>query len=346
MSHRVPGFLQRLLGVVPLVIATSFVVLPAATTWADAAGPTDFQSSVVSIDPATPQIHPSIIGGDSFLRLRVDRGTEVDVLGYRSEPFIRFLADGTVEENRASASYLISKSRLGDDLPADFVDDAPPQWHTVADDGDYSWHDHRMHWMSNSDPPGKQPGDVVLQQTVHLLVDGVAVQLVVESVWVAPASTVPTWLGGAAGLAVGAALVVARRRRWSGLLAVDLAALATVVGTWQYLSLPSETGPRPVWFLLPAVALVAAGMAAVLQLRQRTNDLTAHALLLLCGANLVGWGWLRREGFTKAILATDAPGWLDRFATAAAISGGLLAAGCGLAALVHVIVRPVSSPAT
>ena len=191
MSHRAPGLIQRVLGVLPLAITASVLILPAATTWADAAGPTDFQSSVVSIEPATPQIHPSIIGGDSFLRLRVDRGTEVDVLGYRSEPFIRFLADGTVEENRASASYLISKSRLGDDLPADFVDDAPPEWHTVADDGDYSWHDHRMHWMSNSDPPGKQPGDVVLQQTVHLVVDGAAVQLVVESVWVAPASTVP-----------------------------------------------------------------------------------------------------------------------------------------------------------
>ena len=347
MQRRPPGFARRALVVLPLVIAVGFLALPASTSWADAAGPTDFKSAIVSIEPATPQIRPSIIGGDSFLRLQVERGTVVDVLGYRGEPFIRFLADGKVEENRASASYLISKSRLGDDLPDDFVDDAPPEWHTAADDGDYSWHDHRMHWMSDSEPPGKQPGDVVLQQTVTLLVDGVTVHLVVESVWVAPASTVPVWLGGIAGLAVGALLIRCRPRPWSGLPVVDLAALTVVVGTWQYLSLPAETGPQPVWFVLPVVALLAAGAVAVQRLHRRTHDeLLTHALLLLCGANLVVWGWLRREGFVKAILPTNAPGWLDRFASAAALSGGLLVAGAGLAALVHAIARPASSRVT
>lgn len=318
--------------------------MPATTTWADAAGPTNFQSSVVSVEPSTPQIHPSIIGGDSFLRLQVDRGTVVEVLGYRSEPFIRFLSDGTVEENRASASYLVSKSRLGDDLPSDFVDDAPPDWQPVAGDGDYSWHDHRMHWMSDSDPPGKQPGDVVLQQTVNLVVDGEPVSVVVESVWVAPASTLPLWLGGSAGLAVGGLLVRYRRRQWSGLPLVGLTALAVVVGMWQYLSLPAETGPRPVWFLLPMVAALAAVGAAVLRLGRRGDELVGHALVLLCGVNLVAWGWLRRDGFEKAILATDAPAWLDRLASAGAITAGLLAAGAGMAALVHAILRPTTSP--
>ena len=329
-----------------LCAVAGFLALPASTTFADAAGPTDFQSSVVSVEPATPHVHLSILGGDSFLRLQVDRGTAVEVLGYRSEPFIRFLADGTVEENRASASYLVSKSRLGDDLPADFVDDAPPEWHTVANDGDYSWHDHRMHWMSNSDPPGKQPGDVVLQQTITLLVDGEPVLVVVESVWLAPASTLPMWLGGVTGIAVGTLLIRFRQRPWSGLLVVDLAALCVVVGVWQYLSFPAETGPRPIWFALPGVAVLAALVAAVSRLRRREDELAVHALMLLCGVNLVGWGWLRRDGFAKAILATDAPGWLDRFASAAALTGGLLAAGAGLAALVHAIVRPATSPAT
>ena len=154
-------------------------------------------------DPATPQVHASIIGGDSFLELRVDRGTAVEVLGYRSEPFIRFLADGTVQENRTSASYFVSKARQGAALPADFVDDAPPAWHTVATDGRYAWHDHRVHWMTDSRPPGRHPGDVVLREQVPLLVDDVAVSIIVESVWMPAASRTPVWLGAIVGLAAG-----------------------------------------------------------------------------------------------------------------------------------------------
>ena len=74
-----------------------FVALPTGAAAADSAGPTDYRSRIVAIDPATPQVHASIIGGDSFLELRVERGTAVEVLGYRSEPFIQFLADGTHE---------------------------------------------------------------------------------------------------------------------------------------------------------------------------------------------------------------------------------------------------------
>lgn len=320
------------------VVTTLLVVfaLPAATSWADEPGPTDFRTTVVAIEPATPELHPSIIGGDSFLRLRVDRGTEVEVLGYRGEPYIRFLADGTVEENRASASYFVSQSRLGDDLPADFVDDAPPQWHVVATDGDYSWHDHRMHWMSATDPPGKRPGDVVLQQRIELLVDGDPVALVVESVWMPAPSSVPSWLGGAAGLA--AAFVLTRRAvRWSALQVAALAGLAAVLGAWQFLSLPSETGPRTLWFTLPLVATIAFGAVAVGRLLGRAASLTEHALLLLGGANLLVWGWMRRDGFAAAILATPAPGWLDRFTAGAALSAGLVAAGLGLVALVRAI---------
>lgn len=327
------------------VVTTLLVVLalPAATAFADEPGPTDFRSRIVAIEPATPALHPSIIGGDSFLRLVVDRGTEVDVLGYRGEPYIRFLADGTVEENRASASYFVSRSRLGDDLPADFVDDAVPEWHVVATDGDYSWHDHRMHWMSATDPPGKRSGDVVLQQRIELRVDGEPVALVVESVWMPAPSEVPGWLGRIGGL-VAAFVLVRRPNRWSATPIAALAVLAFVLGAWQYLALPSETGPRTVWFTLPLVAAAALGAVAVRRARERPDALLDHALLLLGGANLLAWGWMRRDGLSAAILATPAPGWLDRFATAGSLAPGLVAAGFGLYALLRAIVA--GEPAT
>lgn len=317
--------------------------LPAGTALADAAGPTDYRTSIVSIEPAIATIHPTIIGGDSFLRLVVDEGTTVDVLGYQSEPYIRFLADGTVEENRASASYYASRSRLGADLPDDFDESATPEWHVVATDGDYTWHDHRTHWMTNSRPPGKRPGEVILRQSVVMVVDGVTTEIIVESVWLSAPSALPVWLGGAVGLAIGG-LTGLRRRFATALPLVDLSLLALVVGVWQYISLPAATGPKPVWWAFPAVAVVAAVAFAVA--RRRPAGLLEHAALLLAGVNLVVWGWQRRDGFDKALLATNAPGWLDRATSAAALGGGLVAASIGLAALVRVIVAPPREPAT
>jgi hypothetical protein len=325
-----------------IATATLFLALPAGVAAADAAGPTDYQTRIVAIDPPAPQLHVSIIGGDSFLLLRVDPGTAVDVLGYRSEPYIRFLADGTVQENRASASWYVSRSRGGTELPADFDENAAADWHTVATGGQYAWHDHRTHWMSEGRPPGKRPGDVVLRQDVALLVDGSPVTITVESMWMPAASTVPAWLGAAGGLLVGVLAGFAARPRWRGAPALALAVLATIVGGWQFRGLPAETGPQVVWFALPAIATLSLAALCALQWR-RAVALSAHALRLLAGVNLVLWGWARRDGLGKAILPTDAPGWMDRGATTAALSAGAVLVVAGLVALVRAIVSPAGA---
>ena len=41
---------------------------------ADSARPTDFRSEVLAVDPPTPSIEVSIVGGDAFVLLRVDPG--------------------------------------------------------------------------------------------------------------------------------------------------------------------------------------------------------------------------------------------------------------------------------
>lgn len=325
-----------------LAALAAFLALPAGIAAADAAGPTDYQTRIVAIDPAAPQLHASIVGGDSFLLLRVDRGSEVEVLGYRSEPYIRFLADGTVEENRASASWFVSRTRLGAALPEDFDETAEPDWHVVATSGEYAWHDHRTHWMADGRPPGKRPGDVVLRQDIALVVDGAPVTITVESVWMPAPSVLPVWLGGALGLAIGLLAAAGGRVRWRSAPALALAVLATAMGAWQYTGLPAETGPQVVWFALPAVAAASLAAVCVLQWR-RAASLTGHALVLLGGVNLVLWGWMRRDGLAKAILPTDAPGWLDRAATVAALGAGLLLTAAGLVALVRAVVSPASA---
>ena len=318
-----------------LFFAGGVVALTPGTAAADAAGPSDFQSRVVSVEPATAALHLSVEGGDSFLMLRVDPGTRVDVPGYQGEPFLRFEADGSVLENRASLTYAASRSRYGSAASA-VEPDTTPDWHQVSSDGEYAWHDHRIHWMSPNDPPGKVPGDIVLRSQIKMTVNGAAeVVVTVESVWLPAPSPWPAWLGGALGLAVAAATYALRRVRWSRLLLADLATLAVVVGWWQYRSLPPETGPRVVWFALPLVALVAAAARVAVR-----SGLSAAALMLLAGANLAAWGWDRRDVLMRPVLPTDAPWWLDRVASAAALTGGALLSAVALVALGTAVVAP------
>jgi hypothetical protein len=86
---------------------------------ADPAGPTDYRSEVVAVEPPTPTIEVGIIGGDSFVELTVASGTEVVVLGYQGEENLWFRADGTVWENRNSPSTYLNEDRLGGgEIPA------------------------------------------------------------------------------------------------------------------------------------------------------------------------------------------------------------------------------------
>ena len=88
-----------------------------ATAFADPAGPTDYRSEITSIEPATPTIEVEVLGGDSFVQLKVDPGTEVTVIGYRGEEYLWFQPDGSVLENQNSPSTYVNADRYLDTLP-------------------------------------------------------------------------------------------------------------------------------------------------------------------------------------------------------------------------------------
>ena len=154
-------------------------------------------------------------------------------------------------------------------------------------------------------------------------VDGVDVSVEVATDWLHRPSRVPLYVGAgiAAGL-VAVALVLRRRLAWV-LLAVAVAAAG--IGWWEYASLPSETGPLSVWWLLPVVAAGSAALALVLGYR-----LVSYALVLLGAIELGAWVVIRRDGAFRALIPTDAPFWLDRgvlaAAAAAAVMTGIAAA--------------------
>lgn len=316
MNRSIPGaVLGALLGVL-------LALMLGGPAFADPAGPTDYRSEIVSIDPPTPTIAAEIIGGDSFLQLEAAAGTEVVVIGYQGEPYLWFRAEGGVLENRNAPTTYTNESRYGgDEIPPYATADADPDWEQIASGHRWAWHDHRIHWMQRIRPLGASAGDQILEAVVPLLVDDVDVDVVVISTWQAAPSALPMWLGGIAGVALTAGLWALRGRTWRMALVVTPAALALVVGAWQFVSLPSETGPRVVWWLLPAIATACAVVAVAAGLRGR--GFAASAAALLVGVELLIWGWMRRDGLSAAIIPSDAPGWLDRFAVAFVLVAGL-----------------------
>lgn len=304
-----------------VLAALAFLLFP-GTALADPAGPTDYLSEIQSIQPAIDSIRLQVLGGDSFIQLRVDAGTEAYVVGYQGEQYLRFDADGTVFENQNAPSTFINDDRYGGAVPpARATADAEPDWKQVASNGQYSWHDHRAHWMQAIRPIGKQVGDQIVEGVIPLVVDGADVDVTVISTWEPEPSPLAAVAGAVGGLVLGGLAVVAwRSRRGWALAVLPVAAIALVAGVLQFVSLPSETGPRIVWWVLPAIALVAAIVGVVADRRHAT--FVARASALVGGVQLVVWGIIKRDGLTAALIPTDAPAWLDRLSTASAVTAG------------------------
>lgn len=305
-NTRRPWRRSGLAGLLGAVLALA----PAGIIAADEAGPTDYETVVIGVEPATPSIEVSVVGGDSFVQLDVEQGTEVMVLGYDDEPYLRFSADGTVHENRQSPTRALNEDRYASGAP-DGDPDAPPEWSVVARDGRYAWHDHRAHWMSTDSPPGSQRGERIQDGVIPIEVDGTATTVSVTVHWMPAPSVVPLAAGTIlAGFA--ATIVLLMRRRLAWVLGVAGVA-AVVIGWWQVRSVPPETGPSPMSWVLPALALGSALLALAVG-----RSLVSHALVLLGALELAVWAYLRRAGLSRAILPTDAPYWLDRGITSAA----------------------------
>lgn len=314
-----------------VALAGGFLLAMPNPALADPAGPTDFRSEIVDIRPPTDAIAISIEGGDAFVRLVVEPGHEVIVHGYDGEPYLRFRPDGSVERNRLSFATYHNETRTGRDVdPALYDNEAPPDWEQVADGGAYAWHDHRAHLMGER-PAGLSPGDSLAPGFVSLTVDGRPVQVEV----VTTLQSSPSLLPALVGLLLGVLVVVLGARAGpatTNLSALALSAAALGVGLAQYLSLPAETGPSILWWLLPALAL-ASSIAVIAT--YGWSDMLRDGLLALAGLELALWALMRQSGLTRAVLPTDLPFWLDRLVSAAALSGGIALAFIGVRRLLQ-----------
>ena len=140
------------------VAALALVALTAApasahdTTLPDASY---YRSTVTSITPSVPGLKLDLTAGGETVTLTNGTGSIVMVPGYEGEDYLRISPTG-VDENTNSLSAFLNGSLVIQGLPQQLgqaTPNQPPAWKHVSDKPMYAWHDHRIHWMAQQQPP-------------------------------------------------------------------------------------------------------------------------------------------------------------------------------------------------
>jgi hypothetical protein len=136
-----------------VTIAAAALLLIGAPAALAHQGSPNFLSQINTVTPAVDGLDVEVLNRDDRLLLHNTSGETVVIEGYEGEPYARIAADGTVSVNTDSEAYYINEERDGKvDVPASADSDGEPKWEQISRSGRFEWHDHRMHWMSESDP--------------------------------------------------------------------------------------------------------------------------------------------------------------------------------------------------
>ena len=275
------------------------------------------ESIIESVTPEIAGAKVSISAGDSFIVLKVQSGHTAEVHGYSDEPYLRVLADGTVEENRNSPAVLLNRTRLADVGNATLDPTLDPDWLAIGHDGEAAWHDHRIHWMANSTPPTIDSRGTVQNWSVTIYIDNKRTEVTGRLVLLDD----PTWAWWLVGLPAVGVVWLFRRTKviFAALAAVGLSLLA--LDALRMLALPDIGRHTPTIGIAGAVTVLIAAVGLLNRRERYAGALLAGAGTAACLAVYVGIGWM-----TKAIIPGISAEWLARLATATT-------AGVGVAAL-------------
>lgn len=332
------GRLLRLVGTVVAALACAVSFAPPAS--ADPARPTDYRSTVESIEPATDAIRVDIVGGDGFLDLQVTRGHTVSIAGYQDEPWLEVSETGVVRENQAAPTHFLNENRYGTVIPDGITVQTAtdrPQWKVVARNGRFIWHDHRIHYMTPEIPPKLVPGTrrVAIgggpdgRWQVPMVVDGTPTVVTGSLERFEAPSPVGPWLIVAlvALVVVGGASAIRRQAITLGVVAVIVAAALSVwAGMAELAVVPTKAGGNPLAVALPVVAVVAVLVALML----RTP--ASKTIALLAGAAALGaWALLRVDALGKAFPLGSLSPSLTRGIIAVSLGAAIGAIGAAIA---------------
>jgi hypothetical protein len=140
-----------------IVLVIAAAAVPTAN--ADSGSP-NYSSKLISVSPKVKGLTVLVVDGDDAIELRNATGLNIVVPGYENEPYLRFLVNGRVEVNVNSPAKYLNEERYGGvTVPKSASPKAKPRWELVADGGRYTWHEHRVHWMSTNRPPKVEASD-------------------------------------------------------------------------------------------------------------------------------------------------------------------------------------------
>jgi hypothetical protein len=278
------------------VLVATFVVLGSAP--ADAHGlsgtqPTNFASRVRSITPDVPGLEVSVRDLGAKIEVRNDSRSEVVVLGYEGEPYLRVGPSGVYENLRSPSVFLNRSPTVTAKAPPSYDAHATPVWRRTGGGRTVAWHDHRVHWMGTSLPTAvrNSPGHIhiVSDWVVTLRYRGRDVAVHGDLVWIPGPSALPRL---ALAFVVAAFVVGFGFTRWWGdallvtLLVVAVLVTILIAGEWSATAGVWTAFLSTVYSILGvAVALAAAG--ALVRSRHAPADAAA---LVLVAAVVVTFG--------------------------------------------------------
>jgi hypothetical protein len=326
MSDRVDVGSRRLVRMLRSAILTVAMVgllallnpIPAAAHIIGTGGsPTNYRTTVTDIQPATPTVGVTVGLGGEWVRFTNQGATEIVILGYHGEPFLR-LAENRVQVNELSSTAVETKIRPGAPAPTD-----PslrnlataPRWVSFTDGDNATWIDDRV------GPPAAQQASGSWE--LPLIVDGQRITVVGSRDLVSPPSPWP-WVGILVLLTI-AVVVLGRRRDWhrpmAAVVVVGIVAfVAHVLGTGF---LPQQSGPVFGWIGvggMSAFSLVIGAVTVVSTLRRSEAApdrlVTVGAMVLLLAATDISVLWYSQLPF-------PGPAALDRALTVLAYASAI-----------------------
>jgi hypothetical protein len=204
------------------LLAAFALLVPASAASAHGGNP-NYRSVINTVSPQMENVEFQVLDYDSYMQLLDQHGHEVTIYGYSGEPYARILKNGTVEVNQRSPATYLNDSRFAEVTVPKYANaNAKPVWKKVDESGTFIWHDHRMHYMSQSLPPqvkNKGQKTKIFDYAIPISVDGKKGDVHGTLFWVGAAGTskLPFIIAAVVIVLGGGALVLyVRRRRHDG----------------------------------------------------------------------------------------------------------------------------------
>ncbi len=320
------------LGGLAAVLAVMFMLItpvPAAAHLVGTAGsPTNYQASVTAIRPAAPTVAVTVGLGGQWVRVTNQDATEIVVVGYRGEPFLR-LFENRVQVNELSATAAETGQTQGTPAaqdPAALGFGTQPRWVQLREGDSATWTDARI------DPSSQEENQASGSWQLPLVVDGQRVTVLGTWDRIPPPSPWP-WVAALVLLAAAVA-AIGWMRNWHRPMAAVVTAgiLAFVLHLLGTAFIPQQGGQAFGWIGVGAVgafSLLIGTVAVVSTVRRKQSApdrlVTVGIMILLLAATDISVLWNSQLPFAG-------PAALDRGLTVLtyATALGLLVGGVHL----------------